>query len=158
VTTQAPEDPLGELTPLELGLWRFCFEHNHPVLLVVGQVEEELELNTDFSLLLPHRLPAEVGDFQRGKAVEIHFAEAQLYLRLNPQGDSTRAVIESYGYRLYSHEMTLHTSPVAETWHTFLEDLFSQAVHGGYISASDAARALKPLLSSYPADSDSRSK
>lgn len=156
VTTQAPSDPLGELTPLEMGLWQFCFAHNRPVLLVVGQVEEEMELLTDFSLLLPYDLPNAVGDFQHGKAAEMHFAEAQLRLRLYPQGTATRAVIESYGYRRYSHELILSTTDVVQTWRTFLEHLFSQAVDGGYITGSDASLALKPLTSIGPADADSR--
>jgi hypothetical protein len=154
--TQPPQDELGELTPLKLGLWWFCYERNRPVQLTIGPIEEHLELDTDFSLELPYELPSAVGALQRGNAVQLHFAEAQLELELMPRGDIVDAKVATYGYHISSTALTLRTSEVLGALRAFVEDMIGQALRGGYIREANGAEALKPLLPTGASEGDAQ--
>jgi hypothetical protein len=144
-----PADPLHEFTAAELGLWRYCFEHNRLVAFTLGNdpLDVVLDLDTDFSTGLPDRIPALVGALAAGASVCFLFPASSLELTLAPEGPVTHATVRKYGNApLWYREATLVTAQVVATWRQFLSEVVSRAANLGYLSPTDATAILAPAL------------
>ncbi len=74
-----PEDPLLELTPEEMHLRKFCYEHNHEVFLRINKYEVKVYFEPDVLMLMEDRFLHDVKKFKRGnKDLRIDLMESTL--------------------------------------------------------------------------------
>jgi hypothetical protein len=136
-----PDDPLCELTPLELGLRRFCYDQNHRVLIRIGDQQFDVFLFPDISLLIC-RLPDKLRDLAHGATTELEFPESMVNLELSPKNGYTACTIHWFGPRKECKQFTLDPHSTIEVLHQFLEGVLSAAISAGYITAEDASGLL----------------
>ncbi len=91
-----PEDPLGELTHIEMGLWRFCYECNHRVLIQIGSERKFVFLDYDFSLLLPE-LPGIISELTICKNIELDFPESYFYIKFQVVDNKINCSLNDFG-------------------------------------------------------------
>ncbi|MFB2834294.1 hypothetical protein [Floridanema evergladense] len=141
---EAPDDPLNELSDLEMGLRLFCFEWNHKVSLEVGDTKKDIFLDPDVVLII-EELPDKIAQLSKGKKGDIHFPESYLILELVPMGDTINCNLRNFGYSTEQKNFQLNKSQFLEVLTNFLEEIVSKAVAGGYIKASEGEEFLKPI-------------
>ncbi|XWK86395.1 MAG: hypothetical protein U7127_19520 [Phormidium sp.] len=141
---EPPDDPLNELSDLEMGLRLFCFEWNHRISLEVGDAEKNIFLDPDIVLII-EELPEKIAQLSKGKKVDIDFPESYLILELLPLGDTINCHGRNFGYSSEQKNFQLNKSQVLEVLTSFVEEIIGKAVAGGYIKASEGEEFLKPI-------------
>lgn len=140
-----PDDPLGELTEFENGIRLFCYECDRLVLIQVGDEERRVFLDPDICMIL-EELPKQIVDLSQGRTIEITFAEScRTILKLVPNNNTIDCNLRNFGYSTEQKNFQLNKSQVLEVLTSFVEEIISKAVAGGYIKASEGEEFLKPL-------------
>lgn len=132
-----PEDALGELSPFEMGMRRFCFEQNRFVLIRVGDAVEEVNLFADFSLLVDE-LVMDIPRLARRERIVLAFPESEFDIELEPAGDQITCRLRRFGARVESWEAFAGRDEVLEALNGFLVKLLGEAVAQGYIEQAQA--------------------
>ncbi|AFZ27972.1 hypothetical protein Cylst_5999 [Cylindrospermum stagnale PCC 7417] len=144
-----PEDPLGELSHLEMGLKRLCFENNYKILLEIGCEEQELFLDPDIILVLDE-LPEKVSLLLSGKNIELEFPESSMVIYLQPIDFwQIKCIWKKYGYSLEQKTFLLDNQQVLNKLLDFLARLINMAVNKGYISFEEGSEFIIPISRSY---------
>jgi hypothetical protein len=133
-----PDDPLGELTPLELGLRQFCYDQNHRVSIRVGDQQFQVLLFPDVSLLI-YWLPGKLENLAHGATIELEFPERMFNLELALAIGHTVCTVHWFGLRNEYKQFSLDLHSTLEELHQFLESLLDAATLAGYITAEDAS-------------------
>jgi hypothetical protein len=141
---EAPDDPLNELSDLEMGLRLFCFEWNHRISLEVGDAKKDIFLDPDIVLVI-EELPEKIAQLSKGKKVDIDFSESYLILELVPLENTIACNIRNFGYSTEQKSFQLNKSQVLEVLTNFVIELINKAVAGGYIKALEGEEFLKPI-------------
>jgi hypothetical protein len=140
-----PDDPLGEFTDFENGIRLFCYECDRVVLIRIGDEERRVFLDPDISMIF-EELPTQIVDLSEGKPIEITFAESCLtILKFTPNNNTIACNVRNFGYSTEQKTFQLHKSQVLEVLTSFVAELISKAVTGGYIKASEAEKFLNPI-------------
>ena len=140
----APEDPLGELSNLEMGLRRFCFECNRQVLIEVADEKIFVLLDPDICLLLD-KLPDKVADIAFGKKNEMAFPESCFVIELKPLAHEISCVLKEFGREAKQKKFELDKNQVLETLKHFLNEVIGLAVGKGYITLEEKDEFLLPI-------------
>jgi hypothetical protein len=132
-----PEDPLGELTPWQIGIQRYLFENNHRVLLEAAGHIEHVYFTPD---VVSHvaRFPKNLIDLREGRRTDIDFPESMLVVELTPRGDLVEGVFRKFGYDVWRRPFQAASSEVVESLTSFITTIVDQAVAGGYVTRADA--------------------
>lgn len=133
-----PADPLGELTHLEMGLWQFCYEHNHRVLIQIGEEERFVFLDYDFSLILPE-FPNIIHELSSGRNSELDFSESYFYIKFEASNNKVKCSLNDFGSKVKTQKFEFAQSQILEVLKLFLDEIVRLVVAGGYIQ-SEAAR------------------
>ncbi|MFH7030728.1 MAG: hypothetical protein ACHBN1_36640 [Heteroscytonema crispum UTEX LB 1556] len=141
---EAPDDPLGELSDLEMGLRRFCFECNHKVSLVIGNEKKEIFLDPDIILILDE-LPEEIYKLSIGQKIQLDLPESYMYIDLVPFADKISCTFTKFGYNPKQKHFELDTTQVLGELIIFLETVIRKAVDGGYITSEEKEKFLIPI-------------
>lgn len=139
-----PEDPLNELTPLELGMWRFCYENNRRVSIQFGKKKEFVFLENDFSIVLPE-LPVIITNLLRGISTELDFAESHFYIKFEIAGDKINGSIVKSGVQPEEWKYEFDRFQIIKVLKRFLIEIVCMAVDGNYISPEEANEFLADL-------------
>ncbi|MFB2935188.1 hypothetical protein ACE1B6_07905 [Aerosakkonemataceae cyanobacterium BLCC-F154] len=139
-----PDDPLNELSDLEIGLRLFCFEWNHRISLEVGDAKKDIFLDPDIVLVI-EELPNKIAQLSKGKKVNIDFPESYLILELVPLENTIDCHIRNFGYSTEQKSFPLNKSQVLEVLTNFVTELINKAVAGGYIKATEGEEFLQPI-------------
>lgn len=130
---EPPNDPLGELSSLEMAIWRSCYHHNrqvhfrvagHP--LQVGDKVLTLELEPDFQPLLK-RFPVALAAFCSGKPWVMDFPESGVTFKFMPHESQVAFLCNLFGYHIGSVEFCLNMQNVTEQWTNFFSDIVAAA-------------------------------
>jgi len=92
-----PQDPLGELTDFEMGLWRYCYQNNRRILITVGDRSLVIELDLDVSIIFDELKDA-IARLSSMQDAKISFYELSATIHLTIEAESVRCVLECYGY------------------------------------------------------------
>jgi hypothetical protein len=132
-----PEDPLGELSHLEMGLRRFCFERNRKIFIEFGNIRKEIFLDPDIILIL-NELPVKYYQLLKGKKIELSFPESKIVIYLEPIDiwiiDCTW---QEFGTAHIQKHFILQKSQVLAVIQSFLDKIINEAVDKGYIKEAD---------------------
>ncbi|OUL37189.1 hypothetical protein BV372_03320 [Nostoc sp. T09] len=143
-----PEDPLEELSHSEMGVRRFCFEHNRQVILEIGDKKQELFLDPDFILIL-EELPQKISRLVRDKKIEISFPESWLTIYIEPVDSSTlKCTWREYGESIAEEEFALDKYQVIKILKVFLDQILTKSVQGGYITSTEKDKFFLPSFKS----------
>jgi len=137
-----PEDPLGELSPLQMGLKRFCFERNHVVVINMGDDALRVSLYPDVCLLLDW-LPARLAELRAGRRAVLELPESMMAIELMPEDHSVHGVWRKFGYSREMKSWRFDRSTVIDALDQFFRELLRRAVEAGYVTAEDADGALR---------------
>ena len=139
-----PEDPLGELTPLEIGLVRFCFEQNRRVAVHVGPHTSDVGLFPDMCSLLAH-LPEKLSRLARGEKTQLEFPESMINIKLSGEEGSTACDVRTFGRNPRTERYQCDRSQIIGALENVLNEIVRLAVRGGYVDARDAASLIRSL-------------
>ncbi|MDM9385459.1 hypothetical protein QUB80_32920 [Chlorogloeopsis sp. ULAP01] len=139
-----PEDPLRELSDLEIGLRRFCFECNHKVLLEIGNEKKYIFLDPDIILILDS-LPQQVSELSLDKKIELDFPESYMYVEFVPTTDNISCTLTKFGSKPQQKSFELNKTQVIRELKLFLEQIIDKAVDGGYITFADKEEFMMPV-------------
>lgn len=132
-----PEDPLGELSHLEMGLRRFCFEHNQKVLLKMGDQKQELCLDPDIILILDE-LPVKISQLLRNEKTELSFPESSIVIYLEPTDSlNMNCIWKNYGVSMSEQKFLVERNNLIKMFKNLLCEIINQAVQTGYITDSE---------------------
>ncbi|MBD2693759.1 hypothetical protein [Anabaena catenula] len=132
-----PEDTLGELSHLEMGLRRFCFEHNQKVLLEMGDTKQELFLDPDIILILDE-LPEKISQLLRNQKIELSFPESSIVIYLEPIDSlNMNFTWKNYGYSVSEQKFLVERYDLITMLKNLLWKIINQAVLTGYITDSE---------------------
>jgi hypothetical protein len=141
-----PEEPLGELSEFEMGIRRFCFEHNYQVSIQVGNEIKRLFLDPDICMLLEDNIPEKVLALSEGKPIEIVFLESSsLIINLVPIDDLINCTLQDFGYSSKQQLFKLDKNQVLEALKSFLYNVMEKAVIAGYITSTQKEKFLRPM-------------
>ncbi|TAF08022.1 MAG: hypothetical protein EAZ77_07840 [Nostocales cyanobacterium] len=141
-----PEDPLGELSHLEMGLRRFCFENNRKVLIKLGNKRKEILLDPDISLIL-EELPEKIYHLLTGQTVELDFPESCLTLCFEAVDIwKIDCIWQEYGYSHETKRFSLERLQVLYVLKNFLNGIVSKAVKNHYISDSEKEEFMQSII------------
>ncbi|MBD2384790.1 hypothetical protein [Cylindrospermum sp. FACHB-282] len=140
-----PEDPLGELSHLEMGLRRFCFENNCKVLLKIGYKDEKLFLDPDIALILDE-LPEKISQLLKDKKIELSFPESCMIIYFEPVNRQINCIWKKYGQSSQKNNFKLEKNEVLKVLEDFVCKIGSKAVDGGYITDKEKNEFLKPII------------
>ena len=144
-----PEDPLGELSNLEMRLRRFCFECNHRVSIEVGERKFDVFLDPDIILILAD-LPQKISELSRGKKIEIEFPESYREIAFMPVDGEIRCTLRRFGQAVQRQRFLLERTQVLEALRGFLEELVCLALDGGYVSPEQGHEFLTEMRTHVP--------
>jgi hypothetical protein len=137
VYTEPPEDPLGELSDLEMNLRRFCYEYNQPVFLTIFDEKVRVFLEPDICLILD-KLPQKIANLAQGKSIEICFTESACrVIKFIPFGDRIICHFRSFGSFCEEKTFELYKPIVLSEFSNFLERIMDLAVEKSYISIAE---------------------
>lgn len=143
-----PDDPLGELSPFELGLRMFCYEYDHKVIVEIGKTKFNVFLEPDICMLLEDRFPEQIGELEQGKTIRLEFAEScWLIIKFVPIGKEIKCYLREFGYSTDERIVMLNKQQVLDELRRFLTELMELAVNLGYISLEDKNDFIKPAFS-----------
>ena len=136
-----PEDPLGELSDFEMGLRRFCFQHNHYISIEIVDETEYVLLFPDICLILDE-LPMKISELSRGKTIQLPFPESAMDIEFVPIGNKIICTLHQFGYEMKRKHFQLDRTQVLGVLRQFLGKLVQLAVDGEYISLEQAGEFL----------------
>ena len=137
IYAEPPEDPLGELSDFQMGMRRFCYEHNRQILIEIGDEKKRVFLEPDMALIL-ERLPDKISKLAEGQPIEIDFTEScHLILKFLPQGDVINCTFKEFGRSLKQKQFQLDRQQVLETLTNFLRKIIDGATEKGYIKRQE---------------------
>ncbi|HKE74208.1 MAG TPA: hypothetical protein VKB57_11370 [Acidimicrobiales bacterium] len=137
-TFAVPDDPLGELSDLEMGLLRYAVEENAEVTVAVGEDEWRVLLFPDISALVLQLAPI-AQDLERGVPVELSLPESQLVISF---GAGDAAMVRHFGGRVAESPHTVDRSQVAGELRRFQHDVLGRAASDRYVDQADVAEFL----------------
>ena len=144
-----PEDTLGELSDLEQGLRRLCFEYNHRVLIEIGDEKFDVFLDPDIILILDN-LPKQLIALSRGKKIQIELPESYREIAFIPDGDQIRCTASQFGQVVRHEHFLLEQTQVLEVLGGFLDEIVCLALDGGYISPEQGHQFLAEIHTNVP--------
>ncbi len=143
---EPPEDPLGELSDISMGMRRFCYEHNRQVLIEVGNEKKRIFLEPDIALIW-ERLPSKISTLSEGKPIEIDFSEScHLILKFVPRGDIINCTFKEFGRSLKEKQFELDRRQVLETLTEFIRKIIDGATEKGYITGLEMSKFVVSAL------------
>jgi hypothetical protein len=145
VYTEPPEDPLGELSDLEMNLRRFCYEYNQQVFFTIFDEKVRVFLEPDICLILD-KLPQKIANLALGKSIEICFTESACrVIKFIPFGEKLICHFRSFGSFCEEKTFELDKPIVLSEFSNFLEQLMDLAVEKSYISIAEKKLLLLPI-------------
>lgn len=143
-----PDDSLGELSPLELGLRKFCYEYDYKVIVEIGETKFNVFLDPDICMLLEDRFCENIAELELGKTIRLDFAESYwIIIKFVPVGQEVKCYLREFGYSTEERLVMLNTQQVLDELRQFLTELMELAVNLGYISLEDKNEFIKPAFS-----------
>lgn len=139
-----PEDPLGELSHLEMGLRRFCFEENCEVILKIGYEAQNLFLDPDIILILDE-LPEKISQLSNDQKIELSFPESCLIIHFEPVDRQINCTWKKYGQSVEHSNFPLYKDEVLRGLADFVCKIGSEAVAKEYITEEEKCEFLKPI-------------
>lgn len=139
-----PDDSLGELSHLEMGLRRFCFEENCEVLLKIGFDDEKLFLDPDIILILDE-LPEKISQLSNDQKIELSFPESCLIIHFEPVHRQINCTWKKYGQSVENTNFLLYKDVVLRELADFVCKIGSDAVAKEYITEEEKCEFLKPI-------------
>ncbi|MBD2626762.1 hypothetical protein [Trichormus variabilis] len=141
-----PEDPLGELSHLEMGLRRFCFENNQKVLIKLGNKRKEILLDPDISLIL-EELPEKIYQLLTGQTIELDFPESCFTICFDAVDIwKVNCIWKEYGYYHEAKTFSLEREQVLDVLKNFLNEIISKAVKKRYISDREKEEFMQSII------------
>ncbi len=142
-----PEDPLGELSHFEMG-WRcFCFEHNHKVLIEIGDAQKEVFLDPDICMMIESNFPEEIAKLSQGKPIEIDFGESWFTIMLLPIDNKINCTWIKFGTSCWEKQFECDRAQVLDALRGFLTEVMQLAVDKGFITAEEKEEFIQPAFS-----------
>lgn len=136
-----PEDELNEFSAFEMGLKRFCFEHNRRILIELGDEKIQLHLYHDILDALEEGWSMKMSKLSAGSKVIIDFND--FILRITPTLDENLAACEFTTFGTGKHNYcTLSLSQLSDKMRIFTDEILGMAVREGYINSEDIAEYL----------------
>ncbi len=132
-----PQDPLGELTHLEMGLWLYCYWNNCRIVITIGDCSFVIELNPDVSIVLDEFQSA-IAHLSSGQDAKLSFYELSTSIYFAPEAEDVRCVLERDGYVFEHGEFRLILAQVVDQLKDFLSGIVNSAADGGYITVTEA--------------------
>jgi hypothetical protein len=134
---QYPEDELNEFSEFEMGLKRFCFDHNCSISIQIDNEKFDLHLYHDFLDALEDKLCEKVLSLQAGNSGNIMFGD-YLYLSCQPikelnEIDCKFIMVGTGKSKIYS----LCLSDFLEKLYCFINEILEIAVQENYIHRKD---------------------
>ena len=145
---EPPEDPLGELTPFEMAIRRFCFEYDHKVLLKIGDERIQVFLDLDISMMIENNFPQEIAKLSQGKPIEIDFGESWFTIMLLPIDNKINCTWIKFGTSCWEKHFECDRTQVLDALRGFLEEVMQLAVDKGYITLEEKEEFIRPALAS----------
>ena len=143
-----PEDPLGELSDFEMGWRRFCFEHNHKVLIEIGDAQKEVFLDPDICMMIDNYFPNEIAKLSQGKPIEIDFGESWFTIMLLPIDNKINCTWIKFGTSCWEKHFEFDRTHVLNTLRGFLQEVMQLAVDKGYITLEEKEEFIRPAFAS----------
>ncbi|HLO87612.1 MAG TPA: hypothetical protein VK203_21760 [Nostocaceae cyanobacterium] len=141
-----PEDPLGELSHLEMGLRLFCFENNRKVLLKLGNKRKEIFLDPDIILILDE-LPEKIYQLLIGQNIELDFTESAFSISFEVVDIwKINCIWKEYGYSYETNNFILDRVQVLYTLKDFLNGIVSKAAKKHYISDKEKEEFMQSMI------------
>ncbi len=130
----SPDDPLRELSDVEMGLRRFCFDNNRKVQITIGDETFDVFLDPDISLILD-RLPDKIADLSSGRKAIIELPESFREIRFSPyQDDEFACSVCEFGKVKREKTFILRTTLIASRLKSFTDGLIESAISENYIT------------------------
>lgn len=143
-----PDDPLGELSPFELGLRKFCYEYDHKVIVAIGETKFNVFLDPDICMLLEDRFPEKIADLEQGKTIDLEFVESsRMFIKFLPVNNEIKCYLKECWYSKEKILVILNKQQVLDELKRFLNELMELAVNLGYINLEDKNKFVKPAFS-----------
>ena len=143
-----PDDPLGELSPFELGVRKFCYEYDHKVIVEIGETKFSVFFEPDICIFLEDQFPEKIGDLQRDKTIRFDFVESYcLLIKFIPVGNEIKCCLREISYSTEERLVMLNKQQVVAELRRFLSQLMDMAVNLGYVSLEDKKVFIKPAFS-----------
>lgn len=140
----APEDPLGELTPVEMGLYRFCFDHDCRVAVKVGAAERTVFLYFDISIVLDD-LPGVISKVAAGEKTVLPFPESSFDLKFTPSPEGITCTLSEFGSTIRQTSTEVSQEQVFQELKRFYTGIIEQAIALGYIPTAEGQALLSEL-------------
>jgi hypothetical protein len=130
-----PDDPLNELSSEEMFLRTFCYEHNHEVLISIGDKYYKVFLDPDISSLDVNGLSSVISDIGKGKTTRIDFQESvEVSFRFNQCNPSCVTCNVYEGMNTYVGSYRLDKVQTLESFCELRNSLMGMAKTEGYDS------------------------
>ena len=141
-----PEDSLGELSDFEIGLRRFCYESDRPVLIEIGDEKIQVFFDPDICMILEDNLPEQIYKLSLGQEIEIFFAESsQTIIKLIPVAHKINCNLIKFGNSCEYKQFELERNQLLEVFKNFLDKIMQLTVDGGYITPEEKQEFLMPI-------------
>ena len=137
----APDDPLGELTAVEIGLRRFCFDLNCDVIVEVGAYQATILLYPDISIALDD-LPNVISEIAVGEKTLLAFPDSTLDLNFTPSFQGLVCTLSHFGTALWEKSTEVSQEQVLRELKHFYTSIIEQAITLGYIPAVEGQALL----------------
>lgn len=126
----SPEDSLNELTPQEMSLCKFCYEHNHEVFIRFNKDEVKVYFDRDILMLMQDNFKHNLREFNKNnKPLRVDFVEScDLSILFTPEGEVVHCEVKgniNKKYILSKEEVSLSLS-------LFLDTFYELAFTNGY--------------------------
>ncbi|WP_254173464.1 hypothetical protein [Planktothrix pseudagardhii] len=143
-----PEDPLGELSDFELGLRRFCYEHNQRVIWEIGEIQFTVFFDPDICMLFEDRFPEQIGQLEQGQNIRIDFVEScHITVILTHEGEQLNCQLREFNDQYNQYNYKLDKQQVLVELRAILGGLMLLASQLGYVTVEDMAEFIKPAFS-----------
>jgi len=140
----APEDPLGELTAVEMGLQRFCFDHDCRVTVEVGAAARTVFLYFDISIILDD-FPGVISQVAASQKAVLPFPESSFDLKFVPSSEGLTCTLSEFGSAVRQTTIEVSQGQAFEELRRFYMGIIEQAVALGYVEALEGQRLLAEL-------------
>lgn len=140
----APEDSLGELTPVEMGLWRFCFDHDCRVAVEVGAVETTVFLYFDISGVLDY-FPDVLSKVADGEETVLSVPESGFDLKFVPSAGGITCTLSEFGQAVRQTSIEVNREQVFRELKDFYTGIIEQAIALEYIPIVEGQTILTEL-------------
>jgi hypothetical protein len=132
-----PDDPLGELTPFQMGMRKFCFEKNRQVVIELGGERFNVLLFPDICLAIDW-LPDLIADLAGNRSTDLSLPESFMTFNFAPSGDEVTATLSRFGSRPAEQRWELDARQLRAKMESFLADILARAVKDGYVVDAEA--------------------